>query len=69
MKTDNERWLSLTEAAEYMGISVDAMQDRIAEIPGAGRTRGGTGHWRVKASAIDSYMEQRRDTYGDDLAK
>ena len=54
--TEPERWLTIPEAAEYAGLSEDAMRDRIAEIPGAGRTRGESGDWRVKASDIDNYM-------------
>ena len=51
-----EPWLTVKQAAEYMGIGEDAMRDRIHDIPGAARTRGKTGRWRVKASAIDAFM-------------
>ena len=47
-----DRWLTLAEAARYAGLSEDTMRNRIADIPGSGRTHGRTGDWRVKASMI-----------------
>jgi hypothetical protein len=51
-----DRWLTVREAALYMNVSEDLMRERIGKIPGAGRTLGETGDWRVKASMIDAYM-------------
>lgn len=54
-----DRWLTIREAAEYMGVSVSQARRLIpGTIPGASRA-GEHGHWRIKASAIDKYMEGR----------
>jgi hypothetical protein len=54
-----EPWMSIKEAAEYTGMTEKALRERIAEIPGAGRTRGTSGDWRVKPSALDAYLTGR----------
>ena len=52
----NDPWLTVTQAAEYCGLTADSMRDRMKLIPGAGRSNGKTGDWRVKASMIDAFM-------------
>ena len=56
MNANIEPWLNLHEAAAHLHVSVDYMQEVISEIPGATRTKAGTGHWRVKASMLDSWF-------------
>jgi len=56
MTETSDRWLTVSEAAEYAGVSADVMRERMKLIPGAGRTNGKTGDWRVKASAIDAFL-------------
>jgi len=56
MTEQKDRWLTVAEAAEYAGLTADVMRDRMKLIPGAGRTNGKTGDWRVKASAVDAFL-------------
>jgi excisionase family DNA binding protein len=62
MAKEREPWLTTAQAAEYMGLSADALLECADEIEGAGRTRRGRGHWRFKASDLDRYMRQRLDS-------
>jgi len=59
----SEHWLNTRQAAEYLNVGVDTMRSMMPEIPGARRTRGERGDWRVKADMIDEWMAaQRKET-------
>ena len=69
LDTQKDRWLTVPEAAQYAGLSEGVMRDRIKDIPGAGRTLGATGDWRVKASAIDAFMSKaKKSAVPEDVA-
>jgi excisionase family DNA binding protein len=55
MKTKPKQWFSASEAARYLGVSVDKMRqlDESREVP-AGRTTGG--HRRFSRKALDAYV-------------
>jgi hypothetical protein len=59
-QTDN--WMTLREAAAYAGYGPEKMAAIIAKIPGATKVegRGPSGEWRVKASMIDDYFDEKR---------
>jgi len=60
MTNQQERWLNVQEAAAHLGVSVELMQVKMPSVPGARKTSGSRGHWRVKASMLDAWMEQQQ---------
>ncbi len=62
----SDPWLSVTEAADYAGLHPMRMRQLLADgkIPGAGRTQGDSGDWRVKASQIDAWFQQADEAPG-----
>ena len=57
----SDRWLTTRQAADYLSVSIETMRSLMPEIPGACRTRGERGDWRVKADMIDEWMATQRD--------
>ena len=57
----NGHWLNTRQAAAYLSVSVDTMRSMMPEIPGARRTRGERGDWRVKAEMIDEWMAAQQE--------
>lgn len=60
MAKEKDNWMTLREAAEYIGWGPEKMATVIASIPGAMKVpgRGPSGEWRIKASMIDKYINE-----------
>lgn len=53
MIADNDRWLSTSEAAKYVGFKEDWVRDRSNQI---GAFKDGNGGYRYKKTNLDTYM-------------
>lgn len=58
MTDEDERWLTITEAAFYLGTSELTVRRRIKD--GKVPAYQGDGTLRIKRSDIDRYLEQKR---------
>src|ERR1041385_1346769 len=58
MKTKLQQWFSASEAARYLGVSVDKVRqlDESGELP-AERTKGG--HRRFSRRSLDAYLTRQ----------
>ena len=61
---DQDRYLSLAQASEYLGISTRTLRDRLDEIP---HRRLGTRLLLFKKSELDTWLEQYREGGKDEL--
>ncbi len=61
---DQDRYLSLAQASEYLGISTRTLRDRLDEIP---HRRLGTRLLLFKKSELDAWLEQYREGGKDEL--
>lgn len=55
--TETSKDLTIKEAADVLRLNSDLLRSICAEglMPGAYRTRGDRGHWRIPAAGIDEY--------------
>ncbi len=61
---DQDRYLSLAQASEYLGISTRTLRDRLDEIP---HRRVGTRILLFKKSELDAWLDQYREGGKADL--
>lgn len=54
-------WMTVKEAADYAALSTSMLRACFnrGEIPGAVRTSGPTGRWRVKREHIDAWLAEK----------
>ncbi len=63
---DQDRYLNLAQACEYMSISTRTIRDRLDEIP---HRRLGVKILLFKKSELDTWLEQYREGGGEELAQ